>query len=303
MSVSTGFSVRIFIPTGEPEGLRVIEKSNWTGQGLFFPRSLYSEARGREELERTGVYILWDLGESGQPRAYVGEGDTLLPRLDSHQRNKDFWTYAVAFTSKDENLNKAHVQYLESRLVQLADEANRCELDNGTVPNPPSLSEPDKADAELYLADMLLCLPVLGVSFFEKPGKPAGDDQPIAARGKVEPSFQRKRESTALFLRAKGIQAEGYEHAGGFVVRRGSQAVKEEVPSIHSYMSDLRRDLVGQEVFQDRGSAYTLVQDSVFRSPSMAAGVLLGRASNGRTEWKDKNGRSLKEIQEAVLAS
>ena len=101
MTESLGFSVRIFIPTGEPEGLRVIEKSNWTGQGIFFPRSLYSEVRGREELARTGVYILWGPGESGQlTRAYVGEGDVLLPRLDSHIRSKKFWTHDVVFTSR-----------------------------------------------------------------------------------------------------------------------------------------------------------------------------------------------------------
>ena len=85
MTDTLGFSVRIFIPTGEPEGLRIIEKSNWTGQGLFFPRSVYSQVRRREELTRTGVYVLWSPGESRQlPRAYVGEGEALLNRLDSH---------------------------------------------------------------------------------------------------------------------------------------------------------------------------------------------------------------------------
>ena len=162
--------MRIFIPSDEPEGLRIVEKSNWTGQGLVFPRSLYAEVRKRGELSRTGVYILWGPGEAGQlPRAYVGEADVLLPRLDSHAKHKDFWTHAVAFTSKDQNLNKAHVQHLEARLVALAAEAKRCELDNGNVPQLPSLSEADAADAEGYLADLLLCLPIVGVSFFEKP--------------------------------------------------------------------------------------------------------------------------------------
>ena len=304
MSESMGFSVRIFIPTGEPEGLRVIEKSNWTGQGLFFPRTRYSEASRREELKRTGVYLLWDIGESGQSRAYVGEGDSLRPRLDRHQKKKDFWTHAVAFTSKDENLNKAHVQYLESRLIQLAGEAKRCELDNENVPNPPSLSEPDKADAELFLADMLLCLPVLGVSFFKKTGEPASADQgPSPLAKESVPSSSGNRESTALFLRAKGIEAEGYEDAGGFVVRSGSQAVKDEAPGIRASRSDLRKKLVDQGVLEDRGSAFAFAQDWEFNSPSMAAGVLLGMSRNGRTAWQDRNGRSLKEIQEAALDS
>ena len=170
MGKGLGFSVRIFIPTGEPEGLRFIEKSNWTGQGLFFPRAIYSEVRSLEELQRTGVYIIWGPSESGElPRVYVGEGETLLDRINDHSKKKDFWTHAVAFSSKDQNLNKAHVQYLEARLVGLAGEAKRCELDNANIPQAPSLSNADAADAELYLADMLLCLPIVGVSFFEKP--------------------------------------------------------------------------------------------------------------------------------------
>ena len=283
MTDTLGFSVRIFIPTGEPEGLRIIEKSNWTGQGLFFPRSIYSQVRGREELTRTGVYVLWSPSGSGQlPRAYVGEGQALLNRLDSHMKNKDFWTHGVAFSSKDQNLNKAHVQHLEARLVGLAAEAKRCELDNGNVPQLPSLSDADAADAELYLADMLLCLPILGVTFFEKP------------------RIQRDI-SQDLFLSAKGITARGYEDTGGFVVRSGSQVVKKEVASIHPYLSNLRRDLLSQEVLEDVGTVYRLLQDYVFGSPSTASGALLGRPSNGRIDWKDKDGRSLKQIQEAAV--
>jgi hypothetical protein len=283
MNELLGFSVKIFVPDGDPEGLRVIEKSNWTGQGIVFPRSLFAEVRHREELNRTGVYVLWGPGGSGQlPRAYMGEGGVLLPRLDSHAKNKDFWTHGIAFTSKDQSLNKAHVQYLEARLVQLAAEAKRCELDNTNVPQMPALSGADTADAELYLADMLLCLPVVGVSFFEKPQGPTG-------------------KSRELFLSGKGIQARGYEGPGGFVVRSGSQAVKNEVASIHTYLSDLRKALLNQNIFEDTGTAYQLAQDYIFTSPSTAAGVLLGRSANGRAEWKDAERRSLKEIQGAEV--
>ena len=283
MTEALGFSVRIFIPNGEPEGLRVIEKSNWTGQGLFFPRPLYSEVRGREELARTGVYILWGPSESGQlTRAYVGEGDALLPRLDSHIRSKEFWTHGVVFTSKDQNLNKAHVQHLEARLVGLAADAKRCELDNGNLPQPPSLSDADRADAELFLADMLLCLPVVGVSFFEKPGSAAS-------------SVQR------LFLSGKGIRAEGYEDPGGFVVRAGSKAVRTEVRSIHPYLRELRSTLRAQGILVPEGEVLSLAQDYVFSSPSNASSVMLGNSSNGRIEWKDVKGRTLKSIQDAVV--
>ncbi len=278
-----GFSVRIFLPTGEPEGLRIVEKSNWTGQGLVFPRARFAEVRQREELNRTGVYILWGPGESSEfPRVYVGEGEPVLTRIDQHARNKDFWTHAAAFISKDQNLNKAHVKYLEARLIRLAAEAKRAELDNGNVPQLPTLSEADAADAEGFLADLLLCLPVVGVHVFEKPkiSSPKSHD---------------------LILKSKGIEARGQEAADGFLVRGGSQAVKTEAPSIHAYLSGLRRSLVKGGVLEDAGEFFRLTQDYAFSSPSTAAGVLLGRSANGRIEWKDAEGRTLKDIQELGL--
>jgi hypothetical protein len=278
---SQGFSVRIFIPSGNPDGLRIIEKSNWIGQGLFFPRALFPEARQRDELKRTGVYVLWGPGESGQLlRIYVGEGDSVLSRLDQHAKQKDSWTHAVVFTSKDQNLNKAHVKYLEARLVQLAADAKRAELDNGSIPQLPTLSEADKADAEAFLQDMLLCLPILGLNVFEKAKAPG-------------------EKSRDLILRGKGIEARGQDTAEGFVVRAGSLAVKEELPSLHENLKELRRVLLDQGVLVDEDKHYRLTQDYTFNSPSTAAGVLLGRSANGRIEWKDAQGRTLKEIQEA----
>lgn len=283
MTGSNGFSVRIFMPSGEPEGLRIVEKSNWSGQGLVFPRSLFGSVRKRQELARTGVYILWGPGESGElPRVYVGEGDVLLPRLDSHMRHKDFWTHAALFTSKDQNLNKAHVQHLEARLVARAAEARRCQLENGSAPQMPSLAEADVADAEGYLTNLLLCLPLVNARFFE---------QPEASRA----------QTVQLFLRAKGIEARGFDGAEGFVVRSGSQAVKTEVASIHAYLTDLRRTLLQNGVLEDAGATARLTQDYSFNSPSTAAGVLLGRSANGRIEWKDAAGRSLRELQEAEV--
>lgn len=281
MSSSTkGFSVRIFIPSGEPEALRIVEKSNWTGQGLMFPRSLFTEVKTRAELKRAGVYILWGPGESGQlPRVYVGEGDGVLSRLEQHAKNKDFWTHAIVFTSKDQNLNKAHVQYLESRLVDLAVRAKRCEIDNGNVPQLPALSEADTADADGFLADMLLCLPVLGINIFE--------------RAKISQS-----RSSDLILKGRGIEARGIDTPEGFVVRAGSTAAKEETSAIHPFNAALRKALLKAGVMVDENKVYRISQDYTFNSPSSAAGVLLARPANGRTEWKDAKGRTLKQLQE-----
>ena len=184
------------------------------------------------------------------------------------------------FGSKDEYLNKAHVQYIESRLVGLAQAAKRCELDNSNVPQPPSLSQVDAADAESFLADVLLCLPVVGVTLFE-PAKAAG------ATG------------LDLRLKAKGIEGRGVETPQGFVVRAGSRAVKKEVTSIPANVTAMRHTLIAKGVLQADGESYRLAQDYTFASPSLAAAVLIGRSANGRTAWKDAKGRTLKAIQDA----
>jgi len=283
MSKKRGFSVRIFIPEGDPEGLRLIEKSNWNGQGVVFPRTQFLEARKRPELQRAGVYVLWGPDDSSHlPRLYIGEGDVVAHRLEQHYRQKEFWTHAAVFTSKDENLNKAHVQYLEARLIQMASQARRALLDNANNPQRPSLSEPDQADAEAFLADMLLCLPLVGANFFEAAKK-------------------EDARSPELFLRAKGIEARGFESTEGFVVLKGSQAVKEEVPSIGSSLKELRRTLLEQKVLHEEADVLILTQNYAFSSPSAAAGVLLGRRANGRIEWKDERGRTLKELQESAI--
>jgi hypothetical protein len=275
------YSIKIFLPAGDPEGIRTIEKSNWTGAGIVIPRPLMSEAKNRRELARTGVYVL--VGppeESGLTRVYVGEGDPIKPRLEQHAAKKDFWTSCIAFTSKDENLNKAHVQYIESRLITLAAQAKRCVLDNGNAPALPSLSDADGADAEGFLSEIMLCFPVLGLTVFTAAA-------PIQKTAKL------------LFISSKGIKAQGLETPDGFVVRTGSGAVKGEVPSCHAYLKELRAALISNGVLKPAGDGYTFAQDYVFPSPSTAAGVVQGRAANGRVDWKTKDGKTLKDLQEA----
>lgn len=275
------YTIKIFVPAGDPEGIRIIEKSNWSGAGLVIPRALFGEGKLRREMARTGVYVL--VGppeESGLPRVYVGEGDPIRPRLEQHAVRKDFWTTCFAFTSKDENLNKAHVQFLEARLVGLASEAKRCTLDNGNAPALPSMSEADAADAEGFLSEMLLCFPILGLGVFSS-------ESPTRAPGR------------AYFLDAKGVKAEGREVADGFLVKERSEAVLTNTPTCHNYVRELREALAKNGVLKPAAKKCVFTQDYVFASPSTASSVVLGRTSNGRVEWKSKDGKSLKEYQEA----
>lgn len=283
-----GFSIRIFLPHGDPEGLRLIEKSNWTGLGLAFNRTAFELAREREEINRTGVYVLVGPSEmSSLPILYVGEGDPVRSRLESHYVNKDFWTWAVFFVAKDGSLNKAHVKHLEYRLIELAQRAKQSNLDNRNTPQPPSLSQAERADCESFLADMRSIFPLLGLSAFETP--------------KAKP-----RSKTLLYIRAKGIEAQGFETSQGFVVRKGSQAVKEEVPSLHEYaryVVALRGDLRSKGVIEEKGDTYVFAQDYAFKSPSTAAMVIQGRTANGRIDWKDGQDRTLKQLQEIEAQS
>src|SRR5438045_90934 len=165
-----GFSIRFFLPDGTSDGMKIVEKSNWIGRASVCPRSKFADLRERPEFQKTGVYLL--IGQNNPeepPAAYVGEGDPVGDRLIQHQKSKDFWSSVVVFTSKDDNLNKAHVQYLEARLISLAKQAKRCTLENGTAPTLPSLSEADRAEMEKFLEHTLQIYPALGVSIFQTP--------------------------------------------------------------------------------------------------------------------------------------
>jgi hypothetical protein len=279
-----GTSIRLFLAEGTPDGLWVVEKSNWTGLALMAARSSYATLRTRPELSGPGVYVLVGPpeGSAKAGRVYIGETEELRGRLDSHQKNKDFWTKVIVFTAKDANLNKAHVRYLESRLIGLAVDANRYEIENGTGTGLSPLSEADRADMETFLADMLLIYPVVGLHAFER------------AEKVVAPSQR-------LFLAGKATKAEGLDGPDGFLVYTGALARKETVPSIHPYGAAMRDELLSAGVFVDDGDNYRLTEDHLFGSPSTAAMVLLGRTANGRVEWKTAEGVTLKTLQEKTV--
>lgn len=278
------FSLRIFVADGDPDGLRVVERTNWVGKAIVFPRTLLPKLKQRPELNQTGVYLLLGPREDGEGEMlYIGEGDPVRPRLESHYAQKDFWNRAVCFVAVPGQLNKAHVQFLEANLIRMARDAKRLPLDNANQPAEPSLSEADTADMRVFLENMLGMLPVLGVHAFEQ----------------AIPSTASTTE-TILTCKGKGIIATGYESTQGFVVKSGSQAVLESVPSMQQHvrgMFDLREELINFGVLLAEGDHYRFAQDYVFTSPSTAAAVVLGRSANGRLEWKDGRGRTLKELQ------
>ena len=282
--MTVGTSVRFFLVDGTADGLKIIEKSNWTGRALVCSRAQFSSVKARAEFNRTGVYLLLGFDDEDQaPVAYIGEGDPVLPRLESHDKNKDFWEQLVVFSSKDENLNKAHIQYIESRLVEIARKANRCKLDNGNSPTKPALSEADIADMEAFLVEIRLVYSVLGIKSFDLP----------EVHSEVENSDQLEIKSGSTVI---GF---GYDKPEGFIVLKGSKCTKKEVASLTKGSRALRSSLLARGVTKDVGDYFEFNQDYAFNSPSQAADVLLGRPANGRTEWKFADGKTLKEHQES----
>lgn len=276
-------SIRIFLADGSPDGIRVIDKSNWTGRAVVASRTQLPGALGRDELTRPGLYVLAGMDDDGESRLYIGEADVLGHRLRTHASKKDFWTWFVAFTSTDESLNKAYVRYLEARLLTLARTANQWTVENTASPNEPPLSEADTADVEWFLNEMLLIYPILGIDAFEV----AAND--IAPPGGAED----------LVLDRRGGQGRGRETKDGFVVLAGSRARASEVASAKPWLTGLRRKLIERGVLAHDSGTLLFTQDYRFNSPSAAAAVLVGGNANGRKVWCDSNGRMLRDIQDA----
>lgn len=170
------FTIRIFVPDGDPEGVRIIDRMNWTGVGIAFPRSEWLKVKKRPEFEKTGVYILVGYREEDDElqTLYIGQGDGIKRRIDSHFQHKDFWDWGIGFTSNSGGLNRAHITWLEYALIERANQAGRCHLDNGNVPQEPALIESEKADIQGFLREIFQILPLMGLRVFEIP-KPVAE--------------------------------------------------------------------------------------------------------------------------------
>lgn len=165
------FTIRVFVADGDPEGIRLIDRLNWTGLGFVVPRDKWPGARHYPELGRTGVYILagYAEGDDDLPTLYIGEGDVIRDRIENHFQKKEFWTHCYAFVTSNNGLNKAHVRWLEHALIEQATKARRSHLDNGTAPAEPPLSVAERADSRAFLREILQALPIMGLRAFEEP--------------------------------------------------------------------------------------------------------------------------------------
>lgn len=280
------YTINIFLPSGDASGLRILRRPNWTGIGLAFARTGFQEASSRTELTQPGVYVLVGYtDESSLPTVYIGEGDPVLNRLVEHNRNKDFWEWAVVFSSTDNSINKAFVQHLESRLIDIAQGKKRCNLTNNISPKRPTLTESDHADMENFLDNMLSIFPLVGLSIFENSKTLSG----------------RKQKDTFHISGREGAEAIAIQQPNGFVVLKNSKVALTATASVSPSLVKLRQDLVKNGVLTEKNGNYIVEEDYSFSSPSLAATVVLGRNTNGRAEWKNRDGKSLNDLAAEAL--
>jgi hypothetical protein len=279
----TSATIKLFLPRGDAKSLRTAEISNWTGKAIAAPRTEMDELLQREELDKTGVYILTGTDPlSGWPLAYIGEAEIIRERLKQH-KTKEFWISAIVFVSKDENLTKAHVRYLESRLLAEAASVGRLGLDQNQAGGS-KLPESDREDMEVFLSRIRQLLPVLGSDLLIPVAQPAAKQQ----------------SGGTLFCRMKGAEGRGHRTPDGFVVLRGSTAVLQERESAKRwpYVVALRKKLIADGALVQKDGFYLFTRDVECSSPSAAASVIAGGSANGLIEWRTKEGRVLKELDE-----
>lgn len=299
------FSIRIFVPSGDPEGVLVASRDDWPGKAVVFPRHLLGEVKGRKEFKQPGVYLL-----AGPKKIYIGEGDPVGPRLEDHAKNKAFWSRAIFFTSEGGRLNKAHVQYLESRLYGLAKEAGRVALDNGNAPLPPALSEEDHAFAQNFLGEINLMLPLLG--FWQLEASEGDSEQELdpasnpdmvqeqKSGGKRSAIYSSLPLGTQFALHYKGVDAKLELVQGGVLVLASSNLL--EPPGAGSQFdvqcpsySALRHQLIESGVISLYDGVATFTTDQYFSSASAAASVIRGMASNA-DHWVAADGANLGDL-------
>ncbi len=278
-------TIKIFLVDSEPNGLKTVELSNWVGQAIVIPRNKLKDTKQRSDCNKPAVYFL--VGKDDEQAllstAYIGEAEILWNRLTNHDSSKDFWLTAIAFTSKDNNLTKAHVKYLESRCIEIASSVKRFNLENGTKSTLPTLSEADIAEMEEFLNNLKLLLTAVGYPILQE----------IASKEQVNVS------DPLFTCRGKLAVASGRMTNEGFVVYRDSTATTQHSAAVAERNKRNIEKLISNGYLEQKDeNLYIFTKDYVFNSPSAASDIILGNSTSGWKKWKSKDQKTLEEIYE-----
>lgn len=272
-------TIQIFLPDGSPRSIRIATITTAIGQAILIPRNKIKEAVSRNEISLPGIYfLLGENNEAGKREVYIGEAENCYKRIGQHDTDqKEFWTVAVAFTSKTNNLNKAHVKFLEHFCCERAKEIGRVVLINSTSPTKSTISEQDEADLMDFFETLKILLGTLGYPIFEE--------------------LRTKEQNEALICKGKEALAYGEYTDEGLLVFKDSKCNLEESKTAGSWIIGMRKKLIDSGVLKQENDLYVFKEDYLFSSPSAAAGAILARRANGWIEWKDKNNKTLDELK------
>lgn len=283
---TTPQTIQIFLPGGDPKGIRVAEITTRIVQAIEVPRSLLSEFVQMTESGQVAIYFLVGESEDGSKYSvYVGQTGDLRARLVAHNKDKDFWERALILISKTNSLTQTHALFLEWHSLQAVRKAGRYADENGNSGSKPHTPAPLEADCLEVFETGRVLLATLGYSLFDPVGKRSSA---------VE-------KDDLFYCTSSGANGRGLYTEEGFVVLKGSTGRKTNVPSIRGTGDELLRvRLLQSGVMREEGDSVVFEKDHLFRTPSGAGVALMGRTANGWIEWKTKDGRTLKEVKQSV---
>lgn len=280
-------TIQIFLPTGDPRGMRVAEITTRIVRVIEVPRSQLADFLKMPEAQQVGVYFLMgELSEAGLPRTYIGQSGSVGKRLEQHHQNKDFWNRAFVVISLTDSLTQTHALFLEWLAIGEATKAGRFNLENGNTGSQPYTPAPLQADCHEIHETSATLLATLGQPIFE----PLSNAP--SAKGEVE----------LFYCKGSGADGVGEYTAEGFVVHKGSKRRAEIVASIQGTSHErMRSQLVTEGVLAAQpgstGAQLIFTRDHLFSSPSTAAIAIMGRSANGWIEWKTASGKTLDEVK------
>lgn len=276
-------TIQIFLPGGDPQGIRIAEITTRIVQVIEVPRKLLSNFLKMPESDQVALYFLFSEEEDGSSRrVYVGQTGDLRARLAKHDKEKEFWERALVLISRTNSLTQTHALYLEWMCIQEARKAARYEDENGNGGSKPHTPPPLEADCHEIFETGHTLIATLGYPVFDSITKKATET----------------KQDEVFYCKSSEADGRGIYTEEGFVVLQGSIGRKENVPSIIGTSSEKFRDnLISMAVMKVDGDKVVFVKNHLFRSPSMAAIALMGRSSNGWLDWKDKNGKTLDAVK------
>jgi len=268
-------ALQVLVNNGNPNGLKIIEISGWTGKCFIIPRQNLKDLKDRGETNQPGLYFLFGINEETEEQiVYIGESETFYSRITSHDTHKDFWNIAVVFTG---GLNRAFVKYLEYRATTLANKVKRMCVENKIQPQENTLSEFEKISVEQYFENIRFILSTFQYEVFES----------------VEESLL---DSTLYYLKGNDHNASAQLLSdGSFNVLKGSRARLREAESFDGWSKNARKRFLEDGTLKIENDVFLFTRDVIFKSPSAAAATIAGRSINGWTTWKDKEGKTLDE--------